>query len=293
MKNLNLPKSVISNIHIAFILDCLDDDDMQTGIHSHEQMTDLLNAEMKDMSAIRKMICQNKSEFYQSIFEIIHFCEQGYFPLIHIHGHGDKNKGLKLPSGEFVLWIDLMEIFGVITTLAKGETTVIVSSCYSYEIVNKFFDKYEKQAYTINKIPFAFFYGYHDEVSSGIIDDEAYYINQSIMQDGGRRIMKYPPQYISTYSEYDYVDGMIAFVLGIMQQKEPNLQIIPDLSLGIFRNSVIKKNKDRGIDFNFSRKYFNSLRDNPKPILREIINDGMHDTWRKQKYLKAIEELEF
>ena len=103
--------------------------------------------------------------------------------------------------------------------------------------------------------------------------------------------MKNPPKNISTYNEYNYIEEKMAFILSIIN-KEPSLQTIKELSLGRFRNEVVNACKDIGISFKFARNFFNSLRDNPKSLLREIIDDGMYNTRRKQEYLKVIEELE-
>lgn len=294
MKKLNLPQSVISNVNAIFIIDCLDSDELQTALHNKEHIDDLLPNEIRENHIINRKKCDNLSDFINEIERIYSLCVNGVRPLIHIHGHGNKIKGLQFFSNEFISWHDLMEWFKKITYTAQGETTIVMSSCYSFNVVHAFLDKYEKELQIISPVPFAFFYGYHDEIPAGIIDDEAKYISESVIYDGGKSIMDNLDKLkISLYSEYDYIDGMLAFVLHMMQSQEPNTSIIADLSAKKFKEQIIKKNKDNGIPFKFSRNFLKDIKNNPMLILEGIVNNAMYDTNRKKMYLEVLKNIDW
>lgn len=208
MIELTLPHSVVSKINSIFILDCIGSNEMQIRLHCQEQIYDLLpNEDINNNKIIREQ-CLNRDNFIKVMKNISNPCKKGLAPLIHIHGHGDKSKGLSFPSGEYISWSCLMENFMIITENARGETTIILSSCYSYQVVTEFLKEYEKNMGIIHRLPFGFFYGYEDEVSAGIVEDEAKYIHYSLLKDenAGEKIMNNPPEKISIFSEYDYID---------------------------------------------------------------------------------------
>lgn len=294
MIKLNLPHSVISNINSIFILDCLSNDELQTALHSKEHIDDLVPIESKKNHIIEITKCNGLEDFENQIKKIQALCRKGINPLLYIHGHGDEIKGLKFLSNEFISWHDLMEFFKEITLAAKGETTIVMSCCYSFNVVNAFLDKYEKEKQVICLPPFAFFYGYYDEISAGIVDDEAQYISKSVIYDGGEMIMENLDKLnISLYSEYDYVDGMLAFTLHMMQSQMPNEPVIADLSAKKFKADIIKNNKDNGIPFKSSRDFLKSIQQNPKPLLENIIQQAMYDTNRRKMYLEALRNYKF
>ena len=289
MKKFNFPRSSMSNVNVIFILDCLNTDELQTALHAKNHLDDLIPNYQNIINRVTINNINDWNNFVEKIGLI-----KGVNPLIQIHGHGNDKTGLQLPSGEFISWNDLMEAFNTITKISNGETTIIMSCCYSYNVVFAFLDKYEKQSQEIFPAPFGFFYGYVSEVSSGTIDDEARLINESIIKDGGKFLIENLSKLkISLFSEYDHIDSILAFIIYIMGQKEPNTLQIENLSLKGFRRSILNKNKTRGIPFDFSRKFFNQLRDNPKPLLQNVIENGMHNTERKTMYMNAIQETSF
>lgn len=288
---ITLPKYTISNINAIFILDCLGNDELQTGRNCEEQIIDLLPPGIgKKKNRVYRERCLDLSSFYNFMKKISDLCKQEAAPLIHIHGHGNKNEGLQLTDG-FVSWYDLMEKLREITINANGETTIIASFCYSYQIVNAFLNKCKNQDHEILRVPFGFFYGYRNEISAGVVEQESKCINKSILQNGGQGIMDNPPKNITQYSEYNYIDEQIAYCLYLVNQKTPNSMKIDNFSLGNIRENILRKGRERGIPFDYSRKYFNSLRDNPKPLLKNIIEYVMYDTERKLKYLEAIDKI--
>lgn len=279
----------MSNVNVILILDCLNTDELQTALHAKNHLDDLIP---NHQNIINRVMINNINDWNKFIERISII--KGVNPLIQTHGHRNDKTGLQLPSSEFISWNDLMETFNKITKISNGETTIIMSCCYSYNVVFAFLDKYEKQLQEIYPTPFGFFYGYFSEISSGIIDDEARIISERIIKNGGKSLIENLSKLrIYSFSEYDHIDSMLAFIIYTMEQKEPNTPQIENLSLKEFRRSILNKNKNRGIPFDFSRKFFNQLRDNPKPLLQNVIKNGMHNTERKTMYMNAIQETSF
>lgn len=102
-------KTVASPANLVYILDALDSSEMQTGVHKYNQIVDEVLSRMPEESRnIKSKIFLLKTpdlKTFASVFEEIKSnCNSKMMPLIFIDGHGDKQKGLKLPSGEFVNW---------------------------------------------------------------------------------------------------------------------------------------------------------------------------------------------
>lgn len=253
MIKLSLPYSVVSKINAIFILDCINNNEIQIGIHCEDQIYDLLPNEQLNNERIVRIKCLDKTSFIEAIDRITNSCKKGFCPLIHIHGHGDKTQGFEVQSKEFIPWYDLVKKFMTITKRCEGETTIFLSACYSYQVVHEFLNTYEKQKGVICRLPFGFFYGYKEEVPAGIVDDEAKYIINSILQDGGKNIILNPPKEISLYSEYIYINKYLSYAISAMRKEELDPLTTQDISLKKIRTKYINRNRDDGFSFKSSR----------------------------------------
>ena len=264
-QKITVPHSVVSESDFILTLDFLTRDELQTAKKCNEDMQDIAQCTER----IRKFSCDTRENFKKVKNEIQKYSQWGYSLLLHIHGHGDKEKGIKLPSdNNYISWEEFIDFFSKIKS-KEGNLTVIMSCCFSYTIVDLIF-KSEKLP-----LPVAFFYGYKDEVSSGTVEDETKIINKSFLEDGGKSLMEQKNLYIQRFSEYDYMNYIISIILS-------------KLNIGKLRENVVLSMPKKAASF--SRQWFNcNYRDNPMCIIRELAEDIIQNPERRKVYLDCLE----
>lgn len=262
-----VPYSLVSLSDIIFTLDFLSNNELQTARSCHEDIQDILHTSER----IKSLTCFSQEDFTQAKKEIQNYSEKGFSPLLHIHGHGNREKGVKLPqSDKYISWEEWLDFFSSIKP-HNGNLTIIMSCCYSYTIVNLF---YKKE--TLH-LPFALFYGYESEISSGIVEDEVKCINNSLFKDGGKSLMDIiNDMHIKPFSEFDYLDNLISIIL-----TEDNI--------GEMRNNLVLKMPKTVASF--ARKYFNCIfRDNPVELIDKLAQQVIQNPNRREIYLDKIKE---
>ena len=262
-----VPYSIVSPSDIIFTLDFLSNNELQTARSCHEDIQDILHTSER----IKSLTCFSQEDFTQAKKEIQNYSEKGFSPLLHIHGHGDREKGVKLPqSDKYISWEEWLDFFSSIKP-KNGNLTVIMSCCYSYTIVDLFHKK--KTLY----LPFAFFYGYEIEISSGIIEDEVKCINNSLFKDDGKSLMDIiSNMHIKLFSEFDYMNNLISIIL-----TEDNI--------GEMRNNLVLK-MPKSVASS-ARKSFNYIfRDNPVKLIDILAQKVIQNPSRRKIYLDKIQE---
>ena len=262
-----VPYGIVSPSDIIFTLDFLSNNELQTARSCHEDIQDILHTSER----IKSLTCFSQEDFTQAKKEIQNYSEKGFSPLIHIHGHGNREKGVKLPqSDKYISWEEWLDFFRSIKP-QNGNLTIIMSCCYSYTIVNLF---YKKE--TLH-LPFAFFYGYESEISSGIVEDEVKCINNSLFKDDGKSLMDIiNDMYIKPFSEFDYMNNLISIIL-------------TENDIGKKRNNlVLKMPKTKASS---TRRYFNYIfRDNPVELIDKLAQQVIQNPNRREIYLDKIKE---
>ena len=262
-----VPYSIVSPSDIIFTLDFLSNNELQTARSCHEDIQDILHTSER----IKYLTCFSREDFIQAKKEIQNYSEKGFSPLIHIHGHGDREKGVKFPqSDKYISWEEWLDFFGSIKS-KNGNLTVIMSCCHSYTIVDLFLER--KTIY----LPFAFFYGYENRVNSGIVEDEIKYINNSLFVDDGKSLMdSINGMHIKLFSEIDYMNYFVLIILS-------------EYKIGKTRDDLILRMPKEAASY--SRKYYNNnVRDNPINIIDKIAQEVIQNQNRRKIYLDKIKK---
>ncbi len=267
---------IVSESDIIFTLNFLTQTELQTASRCHEDIQDIVQ-ENQNTERIKLFDCSTRENFNQVKLIIKEYSSKGYSPLIHIHGHGDKQKGVKLPcSNDYITWDEFINFFSEIKS-KEGNLTVIMSCCFSYTIVDLI---YQSQKIPL---PVAFFYGYKDEIYAGIVQDETKLINDSFLKDGGKdggkslmELMEQNNLSIKKFSEYDYMNELVCIILS-------------EYEIGKMReNVVLSMPKDMA---SFARKQFNQcIRDNPLPFIEKISAQIIQNTTRRTMYMNSIKK---
>jgi hypothetical protein len=201
MPRLSFQAAVVSPSNQIYILDALPAEEASAGRRTHVDVLDgVLAQDLDGFAETRRQVhlieCGTAIAFRRALSRIEADCHAGARPLLFIHGHGDKNAGLQLASGEWIGWTAYREALAAVTQTAGGELTVIAAFCQSMTIVSRL--------PTGGRLPFAFYYGYDGSVSTGAIQDETAALYGAFLRDGGRTVPKTLPR-LRSHSEYDHV----------------------------------------------------------------------------------------
>lgn len=112
------------------------------------------------------MPVKGNNDFDAKIDKILNYARNdGIKPIIHLHMHGDKEKGLQMADGSYVSWIKVANRLRKLNKLMLNNLCVISTACYGYHMV---------KGITIqDTTPFYGLIGAQDEISFGTIDDTA------------------------------------------------------------------------------------------------------------------------
>lgn len=266
IEKLTVPDYAVSNSDIIFTLDFLTENELQTAKKCHDDIQDITQS----TDRIIKFNCYTKEIFEQVKNTIQDYSQKGFSPLIHIHGHGNKDKGIKISdSNNYISWDEFIDFFAQ-SKSKEGNLTVVMSSCFSYRIVDFIYKKYDLNNY----LPVTVFYGYENEISAGIVEKEIKIINDSFLRDGGKLLMENKSLKIKHFSEYEYMNNVISIILS-------------EHEIGKKRNDLVKSlPKEMTL---FARKYFNeNFRDNPYPLIERLANRIIQNTNDRKRYLDYI-----
>jgi hypothetical protein len=278
-----LRKIGFSEANAIFIVDCLGEGDLQTGRSRLQGMHDLLLEMDPDKydyfrDFARHFEASNAQQFDESLGEIVRLCRIGIRPILFIDGHGHPEKGLRLPSGDHVSWLDLLCYCRKIIQTSAGELTVIVAACHSMKAIKHLGEE--------DRLPFAFYYGYPSTVSAGAIADDTKVIYQSLLRDGGETAMKADLR-LQIFSEYEHVETHLATAL--LMASEPS--ILAGLMPGLSRSNVSRMFEQtalsQGLRLAGKRKALNSIL-NSGHLAVELVSKRMHDTRRLQMIIEDI-----
>lgn len=209
---------------VVVIIDCLGERDLQTGRYFYEGIRDTVyESDSSLLGKLDKTVQRFKVDSVECMDELLERIGSQLYSknlslFLLIDGHGDKERGLKLPNGGFFSWNRMLECFSKLTMLARGNLTVVGAFCYSAELINLIdaADKYNRFV----KAPIAFFYGYEGAVSAGEIEEEISVLYGSLIKDQGtsfKNKLESGKLSLIRYDEYDFIIPLLAFVIGVLR----------------------------------------------------------------------------
>lgn len=233
----------------------------------------------QDRKTVFYSSCKDLDSLKFSLKKIDDLCKKGASPLIFIDGHGDKEKGIELCSGEFMSWpIFLCELRKIVNS-ACGDLTVVSALCHSMSI--------ESMVPLGTPLPFSFYYGYQSEISAGEVESEGRFIYESLLRDGGESILKSKTLKLSCYSEYDHANMLVCPALLLALNPAVLSQKLPGLSKRNIRSILDKGFAQMGIPLSNIRVHINQAM-RSEGFLEQIINSSMHDTERRRRYTREV-----
>ncbi|MCK9814596.1 hypothetical protein M1B35_10785 [Pseudomonas sp. MAFF 302046] len=282
---ITLNMAVASSANTIFLIDCLSPDDLQTARRRDEGIRDELMSLPKkgfqtDSSRVVHLRCQTREDWDRGLNKIRDVCKNGLLPLLFIDGHGDERRGLLLPSGEPVSWEIYLRDLRAITYAARGELTVIAAFCYSLAIKPMLKGKNEK-------LPFAFYFGYTNEISAGIVEKETRILYESLLRNGGGTLQEEILE-LACFDEYDHAIDAIAHVVMMETAPRTLVAIDPRFSRAKLRAKVGKDLAADGVKMAGYGKVINKVIRNPKALAIKLIEDVMHDTNRRRDFIRNI-----
>jgi hypothetical protein len=269
-----------------FLIDFLKDDDLQTGREKHEKVRDEILALMPEQAPfISKQVFLRSAKTLNELSELFKVIEQECnattSPLIFFDGHGDKQRGLELPSGEFLSWTDFNAALETITIAAAGHSTVVASFCHSMAAVAR--PALEKP------LPTPYYYGYADEVPAGVVEEEGARIIEELLKTGA---FVESGKSIQHFSEYDHVEPLISVLLMKFLRSEQVVDKFTDLSKNNLRRIL---HDDIGRHFGTTKglsKVLSRALD-PRILIGPILEGAMHATERRTRLLaEVLQEIE-
>lgn len=229
---------------------------------------------------ISKQVFLRKSQNLDEINDLFKLIEQESnattSPMIFFDGHGDKQRGLALPSGEFLSWTDFNFSLEQITLAAAGHSTVVASFCHSMAAVAR--PSFEKP------LPTPFYFGYEDEVKAEVVEKEGEKIIEEVLREGhfiqaGKKIR--------LYSEYVHVEPLISvLVMKFLRPQEVAGKFV-DLSKNKLREMF---HKDIGSEFGATKGLNDILSKalDPRILMESILTGAMHATERRTRLLAEV-----
>ncbi|MBS7690731.1 hypothetical protein I0E98_10650 [Pseudomonas lalucatii] len=276
-------QSGFSPANAIYIIDCLGENDLQTGHRRLQGIHDLLQemdpgrfVELQPF--VRRFSAGTAKAFAAAIDEILNLTAQGIHPILFIDGHGRADKGLRLPSNEYLPWQDLLQHCHRIIQLCAGELSVIVAACHSMAAI--------KHLDLNTRLPFAFYYGYPSTVAAGVILDETQLICKSLLQDGGKTAMEAKLK-LRKYSEYDHIQDILAMALLLSSAPHISAECMPELSRAKLRRVSEETAISLGMRLAGMRRQLNAMLNSGKVAI-SLVNRLMYDTPRRKRLIEDI-----
>lgn len=277
---ISFEQRIASDANIIFLIDCLTEKDKQSARVRHEGICDTLRAQSvpHDTSRVYRLQCKHQGDWSYAMYKIREACKKGLLPLVFIDGHGDAERGLAMPMGGFIGWQEYGQDLRAITDAAHGELTVVAGFCHSFAFV-------ERAAKLCERLPFAFYYGYRDEVVTSVVEEETQLMYESLIKDGGQDLASLKLK-VSRYGEYDHVCRVIWPVVFMQLAPESLRSKQPLFTKRKFRKVLEKNLAQQGRPLGVVREMIKHYLSSPPMMAEVLIHLSMHDTKRRSD-LKA------
>lgn len=271
MKIRECSSSPVSRI---FILNFLNESEHGVIRRLREDMITLVNAASSnsdiDTDFFNYIDIKSVQEFEHAIGNIIWYVKGNEKPLIHIQGHGDKNKGIACVNGDFISWEHLKVSLEKIILASNGELTVVAATCFSFKLT-------ALVPYFV-KMPYSFFYGYDGEVSLGDMEGDlsALYKNFLLNKDGFSGLSLK----IKLHSEYDNMQVVVAALLLVYHPKIASEK-------GFSKRLILKGVKKFDIPASVQREIVNKIIKSEELIFN-LVEKTFHPTQRREYLIEDI-----
>jgi hypothetical protein len=133
-----------------FILDCLKDTDLQTARSLYDDIDGYNRYDPVPTITYRRI--QSRDELVSFMGEMLKYCHQGGFPLLHFELHGNKDQGIFVGRG-------LREI----NIACRNNLVVVMAGCYGIYAVS--------EIAADEPSPFFFLAGFNESVESGVVQE--------------------------------------------------------------------------------------------------------------------------
>lgn len=282
---INVERTIVSTASTIFLIDCLDEGEKQSARTRHEGICDTLlsfssQKIMHDISQVYHERCKHRGDWITVMNKIRDLSKLGLFPLVFIDGHGDPERGLKMPAGDFISWHQYGQDLRAIIYAARGELTVIAAFCHSYSFI-------EKSIKLGTKLPFAFYFGYEGIVKTSVVDQETEIIYNSLLRDGGKSL-DFDQFQISRYDEYDHAINLVAPVVMMQIAPKTLVTMLPEFSKKQLRAKLEQELTQQGIRLGNLRRAITEALRNTNKLSASLIESTMHDTDRRRRFIKQI-----
>lgn len=116
------------SFNTVLILDCLGEDELQTGRKLNEDLRDM---QMRTRRAtIGYWKAKSRAEFVGYFGHIMEHCMQENLPLLHIECHGNEKNGLEMPDGSLLLsWQELASLTRPLNEVTRNNLGIILAAC--------------------------------------------------------------------------------------------------------------------------------------------------------------------
>lgn len=289
----SIRKAAGAEASVVICIDCLDVGELQTGISFyqgfldtvHQQDPSLIGELGKTVQRIQVDSLACICNILESLGEQIFLKNLSVFLLI--DGHGDKEEGLRTPSGEFFSWDLMLVCFSKLTEQARGNLTIVGAFCYSAKIIEKI--NIANKNNIFKKSPVVFFYGYESFVSAGQIKEDVRRLYKSLVLDGGEKfseVLETGKTGMSLYSEYDFILPFLVITIAALRPEYAGVdkpliskkEIIQEIGKSLAQSGLPQSGISRSI-----RKILRT--DGP---LKAILKQHMHETERLEYLLADV-----
>ncbi|WDE12007.1 hypothetical protein [Thalassomonas haliotis] len=211
----------------------------------------------------------NTEQCYDAFLKVVIDAEMGQLPLIHLQGHGAKDKGLKCTDGSYLPWPELMSLFEKVVYTTQGELTVIAAACHSFELT-----KHIKQN---AKTPYAFYYGYDQAISLGEMEKDLSSLYRDFIVN--KADISGSSLAIRVHSEYDNLEAVRQALLMLTNPEQARAE-------GLSK-SALRKKLALDLPASEARKRFNQIVQSPDLVVA-VVNNLFHPSMRRQFILEDI-----
>ncbi|WP_281561175.1 hypothetical protein [Thalassomonas sp. RHCl1] len=273
MSKLKLRKPFASPASKIYVFNFLDESESGVVRRLQEDMVIAANySSAKGRSPseiIETFVINNIEQCYDAFLKVIIDAEMGQLPLIHLLGHGSKDKGLKCTDGSFVPWLKLIDLFEKVIYTARGQLTVIAAACHSFELT-RHLEQY-------SKTPYAFYYGYDRAISLGEMEQDLSALYRNFIVN--KADISGSTLAIKVHSEYDNLEAVRGALLVLTNPEQARKE-------GLSK-SALRKKLDLDLPASEARKRFNQIVQSKDFVIR-LINDLFHLTERRQFILEDV-----
>ncbi|WDD99209.1 hypothetical protein [Thalassomonas actiniarum] len=230
------------------------------------------SAEGKSSSEIIQVFdISNLDQCYSAVLMVSRDAEMGQLPLIHLQGHGARDKGLKCTNGSFIPWATLIDLFEKVIYSSRGQLTVIAAACYSFELTT--------QLEPYGKLPYAFYYGYDRAISLGEMEQDLSSLYRNFIVN--KADISGSPLAIKVHSEYDNLEAVRGALLVLINPEQARKE-------GLSK-SALKKKLDLDLPASQARKLFDQIVQS-RGLVIMVINNMFHPTERRKFILEDVLE---